>query len=259
MYFLSVESAAAHPVADHEAGEEIAPGVVIERRTVLRLGLLALGGMALPSIGCQSAPPPAAQKPAALGFDQMMALLRPKARELVQAQVPDEEAYLRQVAALMTRLAPPQDVALRGPVTFASMFDERPLVVYQIKMAPGARIALHDHRHYNGVLMGVAGACRCRYFDIVPPAGAAAWSTPDGAPPKEMDFRIRQSADCVVGPGIAGQLSRVRNNLHELEAGPDGARLLDVFTFFRPDGSSHWLEWRQRKPDADGLYAVRWR
>ncbi len=258
MFFLDVETLTHAPQADHEVGEEVAPGVVIERRTILKLGLLGLAALALPPLaGCQTAAPVAAPP---LTLDQMLALLRPRAKALIQAPLPDEEAYLRQVAGLMLRLIPPPNAAAPGtaPVAFSALLDERPLVIYQIKMAPGASIPLHDHRHYNGVLMGLEGACRCRYFDIAPPAGAPRWETADGQPPIGADFLLKPTMDCQLKPGTTGQLSRVKNNIHELVAGPDGARMLDVFTFFRQDGTSHWLEKRADKLDRNGNLAARW-
>ncbi len=259
MFFLDIETLAHAPQADHEVGEEIAPGVVIERRTILKLGLLGLASLALPPLtGCQSAPQVAAPP---LSFENMVALLRPRAKALIQAPVPDEEAYLRQVAGLMLRLIRQTDPAApaAGPVAFNALLDERPLVIYQIKMAPGASIPLHDHRHYNGVLMGLEGACRCRYFDLLPPAGAAKWGTADGQPPTGADFLLKPTMDCQLRPGTTGQLSRVKNNIHELVAGPDGARMMDVFTFFRQDGTSHWLEQRGKKLDGSGNLLARWR
>lgn len=260
MFFLNAETLSSAPEADHAVGEELSPGVVVERRIILKLGLLGAAGLALPGLsGCrQTATTEEATAPP-LTLAQMTDILRPQARTLIQAPVPDEEAYLRQVAALMLRLVPQAPTAGQPRnYQLSEVFNERPLVIYQIKLAPGASIPLHDHRHYNGVLMGLSGACRCRYFDIMPPAGAKGFDTADGQPPTGADFLIRPTRDCTLAPGVTGHLSRTKNNLHELVAGPDGARMLDVFTFFRADGTSHWLEWRGKKPNADGDYAVRW-
>ena len=117
MQFWNVEQITKHSHADHEAGEEISPGVVVQRRTILRVGLVGaglavLGGLGLP--GCASskssstrentrgiAPEDAAR---AASADEFVAKVIPQARSLIAAPAPDEEAYLAAVTALLARV-----------------------------------------------------------------------------------------------------------------------------------------------------------
>lgn len=258
MFFLDLQQLPDSPHADHGVGEELAPGVHVERRLILKLGLLGAAGLMLP--GCVRPPMPKGALAPRLSLEEMVALLKPRAQELVTSPVPDEDAYLRMVAGVLARVRREPGAVPDHPIRFDSLADQRPLVVYEIRMAPGARIPLHDHRHYNGVIMGLSGSCRCQYFDILPPDGAGAWDTPDQVPPRDRDFRIRLTRDCVLTPGAVGALSRRSNNIHELVAGPQGAQLMDVFTFFRPDAGSHWLArvGEAKNPGNAAVLTVRW-
>ena len=135
-----------------------------------------------------------------------------------------------------------------------------PVIVLNIHMRPGSRIDLHDHRHYNGVLYCTEGSVRCRNFDIVQPDGQRLDVVAGEVPPKDEDFLIRQSSDATLRPGIASMLSRDRDNIHHVEAGPDGCQLTDLFTYFRREARSYGLDWDE-KPLSRGsdLYQVRWK
>lgn len=134
-----------------------------------------------------------------------------------------------------------------------------PVIVFEIHMRPGSKIDLHDHRHYNGVLLCREGSVRCRNFDIVQPDGRrldiAAGEVPTGE-----DFLIRQNRDSVLVRGRRSTLSRDRDNIHHVEAGPDGCVLSDLFTHFRPEARSYGIEWDET-PLSKGsdLYRVAWR
>ena len=258
MYFLDLQTLPESPDADHAVGETLAPGVHIERRLILKLGLFGAAGLLLPGCLGTGAPAPAAAG-APLSVDEMIAILKPRAKELVTSPVPDEDAYLRMVAGILARVRQPAGGAPDKPVQFDPLFTERPLVVYQIRMNPGATIPLHDHRHYNGVIMGLSGDCRCQYYDILPPPGGGCWPAPDDVPPKGTDFTLRRTRDCVLSAGVIGSLSRRQNNIHELVAGPQGAQLLDVFTFFAPNAGSHWIDRSGAGGGEDGRVVARWR
>ena len=113
----------------------------------------------------------------------------------------------------------------------------RPLVVYEIDLEPGAKIKLHDHHDYNGVIYGVDGAVEVRNFDIV---------TSDKKAKRRKghkEFDIRETTRGLITAGRVSSLSRRRENIHEVVAGKDGARLIDVFTFFSKESKSRYLEY----------------
>lgn len=284
MQFLTVEqiSRSCPPqLTDHEEGEEIAPGVVITRRTILRFGLAAaaLGGIgSFPLLGGCSAPARGGDGPAAGSRDpgaapgsadarlvtanELVHQLRPQAQQLIAASKPDEEAYLAAVSALLARMQVerPWNAMPAGDgwdMDGVAYFP--PIVLFQIKMKPGAVIKLHDHRHYNGVLLATAGSTRIRNFDMVHADGSRIVASRGDIPAAGTDFLIKQSADVTLTPRELSTLSRDRDNIHHVEAGPDGCELVDFFTHFRPEARSYEIAWDGKPYDAkERLYKVAW-
>lgn len=274
MQFLTVDEIAKHAHADHEAGEEISPGVVVQRRTILRVGLSAaglamLGGFGLP--GCAASTSAAGRRGESSGdgstraasADEFVAKVMPQARALIAAPAPDEEAYLTAVTALLARVEPPPTWRM-FPAGNGWEMDTTayypPIVLMQIKMAPKAVIHLHDHRHYNGVLLATQGAAHCRNFDIVQPDGQRLDIAAGEVPGKGEDFFIRQNADAVLRPRQLSTLTRDRDNIHHVEAGDEGATLVDFFTHFSPKARSYELAWDGKPYDeTKGLFKVAWK
>ena len=295
MQFWTIDTLKSHTLADHEQGEEISPGVVVERRTILRLGLSAAGLAALGGFGlggCDTgsrsktggksgpasavtstdertalagAPKTVTSGPvsAVTSADEFIAAVMPQARALISAPAPDEEAYLAAVTALLARVEPPP--AWRTSQTgkgwdIDNIAHYPPIVLMQIKMAPKSVIHLHDHRHYNGVLLSTAGAARCRNFDIVQPDGKRLNVAAGEVPGWRDSFLIRQNADTVLRPRQLSTLTRDRDNIHHVEAGDEGATLVDFFTHFSPKARSYELAWDGKAYDeAKGLYKVAWK
>ena len=271
MQFWTVDTLKSHMLADHEQGEEISPGVVVERRTILRLGLSAAGLAALSGLGLsgcatgsratvKGGPGPVG---AAASADEFVAAVMPQARALIAAPSPDEEAYLAAVTTLLAPVEPPPAWRM-SPTGMGWDIDNiayyPPIVLMQIKMAPKSVIHLHDHRHYNGVLLATAGAARCRNFDIVQPDGKRLDIAAGEVPAKGEDFLIRQNADTVLRPRQLSTLTRDRDNIHHVEAGDEGATLVDFFTHFSPKARSYELAWDGKAYDqAKGLFKVSWK
>jgi hypothetical protein len=250
---------------DEPVGAEVAPRVVVERRHFLWLSAAVAGGWALrpAPAPCREnerrAPPgkpqgPAAPpRPGALPFDDFVREAWPHARELVRTHDPNEETYLFYLASLLARMRPPEGKFARGPrkIGYGLAYYHQPLRVLQLRFEPGASIPLHDHRDYNGILVGVEGEARVRNFEIF---------GREDRPPKGERFQIRETQRGILTPGRQSTLSRTRDNLHEVVAGPDGARLLDVFTFFSAEARSHDLEFRDKPGDAERrLYEAAWK
>jgi hypothetical protein len=53
-------------------------------------------------------------------------------------------------------------------------------------------------------------------------------------------------------------LSRKYGNVHELIAGPEGARWLDVFTYFDRDAESHYLNITSNSHGEPGYFTATW-
>jgi hypothetical protein len=273
MQFMTVEQIAQAAEADHDAGDEIAPGVLIERRTILRIGLSASVLLATGLMGCAGRRSTADASAAghasepfdadAVSIDDLVRQIRPQARELIAASSPDEEAYLHIVASLLRRVRPepvwrPRSAGRNWEMDTIAFFP--PIVLFQIKMNPGAVIHLHDHRHYNGVLFATEGTTRVSNFDIVQQDGRRYDIAAGEVPGKDEDFLIRRTSQAILRPGDLSTLSRDRDNIHHVEAGDEGCRLIDFFTHFRPDARSYELAWDGRMYDeAKGLAKVAWK
>lgn len=63
-----------------------------------------------------------------------------------------------------------------------------------------------------------------------------------------------------LGPGRFSLLTRRRDNVHEFRAGPDGARVLDLFVWLDDGARSHDLAWIDdpAKAPASRRYRARW-
>ncbi len=265
MQFWTLDEIEQHAMADHEVGEEISPGVTITRRRILQIGLagaasLLVGGCATPGRKIDTARGSAGRL---LTIDQLVARLRPDATQLIASDRPDETAYLAAVSSLLTRYNPDEPWAMNEMGESGWSMNTAawmpPVVVFDIRMRPGSKIHLHDHRHYNGVLLCTEGSVRCRNFDIVQPDGQRL-NIAAGEVPTDTDFLIRQNKDTTLGHGQLSTLSRDRDNIHHIEAGPDGCSLADLFTYFRREARSYELEWDGQPLSKNGdTYKVAWK
>lgn len=197
-------------------------------------------------------------------IEQLLSQLRPEAKRMIASEQPDELSYLEAVSKLLARYEPEEPWAMRdiGDSGWRMNTAARmpPIVVFDIHMRPGSKIHLHDHRHYNGVLQCHEGSVRCRNFDIVQPDGHRLDIAAGEVPPRGEDFLIRQNKDSTLTRGQLSTLSRDRDNIHHIEAGPEGCKLADLFTYFRREARSYSLEWDER-PLSRGadVYRVAWK
>ena len=99
--------------------------------------------------------------------------------------------------------------------------------------------------------MGIEGEARIRNYDFVGKVPAI---------DSQDTFTIRETRDDLILPGRISTLGRTRENIHDLVAGKDGARVLDVFTFFEKNATSRYLEVADKPRDADRrIYDANWK
>lgn len=135
-----------------------------------------------------------------------------------------------------------------------------PVLMYQIWMEPGAVISLHDHRHYNGVLVVREGDVRVRNFDLVDADGKSIRINDESPDSKTGDVLIRESKDQKLHKKQSSTLTRDRDNIHHVEAGEKGCLLLDFFTHFRPEARSYELDWDATPVDAEKkIFKAAWK
>lgn len=231
---------------------EVAPGVVMERRSFLAAAALALAGAALPGRAENPLPKSRAER---WTLDEFLASALPVARELVRdTSAAGQDVYLLTLASFAVRLgdvaAPEMKDSGQGPGTFmGSHPSEPPVAVLHWKMSPGSSIRFHAHTYGNVCTVGLEGETRVRNFEM---AGARDFEA-------RGTIRVRLTNDQILGPGRTNLVSLEHGYVHGFTAGPLGARGLDLTTKIREKRSFPWLEVGEKPVDAArGVYEGRW-
>lgn len=247
-------------LVDESPRESVAEGVILERRTLLRFSAatVAAGLAAACSVPGGRKANPAAQAPTtggALDIAQFLEEMYPRAQEFVASGGEREESYLATVGELMARLLTPTKADTRSAMKDLyglNGSDDRRFEVWvaMFEFEPGKGFSHHDHRDYNGVILGVEGEARVTNFDIL---------GDNAVPPKAETFRIRQTRDDLILPGGCSTLGTVRDNVHEVVAGPSGAKVLDVFTYLTNDARSYSMNVDPTPVDVErGIFEASW-
>lgn len=237
-------------VQDLDCGLEVEDGVVLERRSVLWLSAAAIssffvGSSALRAQEAQSSPA-VKQNDGKLTHAEFLEQLYPAAKKLIDSKGLDEEAYLLTISAALSRLRDPKAPIRDAMREFSKQHhkdgERFPIGAMAMKFEPGKGFSHHDHLNYNGVIMGLEGEVRIRNYDFQGEVPAL----------DSVDtFPIREIRNDLILPGRFSSLGRKRENIHDLVAGKDGARVLDVFTFFENNATSRYLEVSEKPLDAD--------
>ena len=73
-------------------------------------------------------------------------------------------------------------------------------------------------------------------------------------------FQIRETRNDLILPGRFSTLGQKRENIHDLAAGKNGARVMDVFTFFSGRATSRYLDLQDKPRDLDArIYDATWK
>lgn len=242
---------------DRVDNDEVADGVFVERRSVLWLSAASVAALigGAPAARAQQGTKTPGSGSRKLSFQQFLDQVYPLTKKLVASDGKDEQAYLMTVAAAMSRIADPA-ASLRSTMRdFMRKHREDgkrfPLAAVSLRLRPGRGFTHHDHRDYNGVIMGIEGEVRVRNYDIL---------GEDLVPPDGKTFQIRETRDDLILPGRFSTLGRRRDNVHDLVAGPDGGRVLDVFTYFEKGARSFFLDVEKKPRDAERrVYDAAWK
>lgn len=232
---------------------ELAPGVVLERRVVLghSLGLLAAICAFGPKFAVgQDANQKTSDEPdyESLQLETLISGLRPASRRLINSAMPDEESYIQlaiKELEKVTRLDTNRFVPSHKPgweMDIQAFVP--PLLLYQIRMSPNSVIELHDHRHHNGALSIREGSVRVRSFDLYQEPEKERWDVVAGKVPEmSEEFLIQEKDESRLKQGQSIGLTRTRDNIHQIEAGPDGCLMYDLFTNFKMNAQSFEIKW----------------
>ena len=253
-------------IVDERPCKTVAEGVLLERRSLLRFSAATVAAGLAASCSAPSrqesaqtsGPAPAIDgtpTDGSLDVAEFLAEMYPRAESFVASGGEQEEAYLMAVGELMARLRPPTLAQARSAMdelhkrhrTEDARFE---MWVVMFKLEPGKGFSHHDHRDYNGVILGVDGEAHVTNYDILGDTLV---------PPKGETFQIRQMRDDLILPGRFSSLGTTRENVHELTAGPEGAVVLDVFTFLAPDANSYYMNVEPEPRDARlKIYDASW-
>lgn len=129
----------------------------------------------------------------------------------------------------------------------------RAFFVVQWRLDPGAFLPAHCHPVTSVCTLGLDGEATLRHFEPGPDA-------PSYRDDRETEFLIRETRRLRLANGVTSTLTAHRDNIHLFEAGPHGARGIDVTTDYGGDGTFSFLAFDRHRPeDASGnRYRARW-
>ena len=181
-----------------------------------------------------------------LEIEAFFSEMHPRAKSFIASGGANEEGYLMVIGQLLTRLRTPTLENARaamqafGKEHASGDFIEMAVVMFDLEAGKG--FTHHDHRDYNGVILGVEGEAHVTNYDILGDTLV---------PPEGETFQIRQTRDDILLPGRFSTLGSTRENVHELTAGAEGAKVIDVFTFLKPGARSYFMDVDPQPRDAE--------
>ena len=125
---------------------------------------------------------------------------------------------------------------------FAMLSSGRPFVVTTFRMAPGCRQPAHCHPGGGGVTLCVEGGLVMRHFNLLP----------DQPPFSETGAKveIEEAAIARLTRDTFTLFTPTRSNLHQLEAGPEGAVCVDIVVQWQGAGQFSYLKLRNEDAGA---------
>jgi hypothetical protein len=177
-----------------------------------------------------------------LDWDSFVKQCLPVAQELHKdSSASGQEAYLHWLASMIARARiaeiPKAKLGRLGTlepsVSFGVSYRGFPFFIVEWKLEPGAFLPPHCHPNASVCTVGLEGEARIRNFEIL---GAA----PEFSSRKS--FLVRETRDELIAPGRIHTLSSVRDNIHTFQAGPTGARGIDISSYHGPDVGFSFLD-----------------
>jgi hypothetical protein len=127
----------------------------------------------------------------------------------------------------------------------------RPFSISAFRMAPGCLQPVHCHPGAGGITLVHEGSLGIKHFDLVP--GSTEFTTAGG--PAE----IAESSIAAVYSGRFTSFTPSAGNLHQVEAGSDGAVGVDLQVQWSGTGSFSYLKLTEAISTAEGLIGARHR
>ena len=168
----------------------------------------------------------------------------------------DDELFIHQLAAFA---APLEEVPWVPTGSNAGLGDgirtgpiqtgrRRGFFVLRWEFAPGAVLPPHDHPNYSFATFCVEGEMHITNFELQ--GAAPAYDSKEA-------FVVRRTQEQLVARGRINTLTRTRDNIHTLRAGPDGAVGMDIGILHAADVGFSYLDIAD-EGDARGAFDARW-
>ncbi len=235
---------------------EVSPGFIVERRSFMAV----FGGMSfamLPGVIAKAAIEENADKN--ISFDQFLAEANPLAKKLItDTSISGQDLYLRSIAALTAKLQGiPIPEKFNNTDLGINAEDYKigvnpggnPFTVLHWRLEPDAICQPHVHEYGNVVSIGIEGAARVSNYV----------SNDTFDYDNNGTFQIKKTVDQLLTAGSANLVPL--DMIHGFQAGPDGARGLDITTRLKakPKHSTPYLSIATAPTDPfTGTYDASW-
>ena len=241
---------------DLEIGEEaeVAPGVIVERRSFFKTIGAALAVLALPPLEAANAAEIASSD---LTFPEFLALAGPIAKTLVaDTSLAGQDRYLFTLASFAVRLVNVPVPEMKdsgqgaGPGTFLGFNpgNGEPFNTLHWKMNANTAIRTHAHTYGNVVTLGIEGEGKIENYEMVD----ARRFTPD------TPFAVRRTRQQWLTRGGVNLVNLERDYIHGITAGSKGARGLDITTRIRPKEYTPYLIFANKSNAASDVRQATW-
>jgi hypothetical protein len=215
-----------HEANELEIGEtaQVFPGVVVERRCLLKWVALAVGALSIPGVTTAHL----AGSDERWTYEEFLREVVPIAKKLVSdTSLAGQQRYLLTLASYAVRLADAPVPAMRdsgqgaGPGTFIGAIPGGdPFIVLHWRMEPATIIRPHAHTYGNVLTLALEGEVRVENFEMVGVRDFDAKGT----------FKARKTQSQILAPGQVNLVNLERDYIHGFQAGARGGRGLDITT-----------------------------
>jgi PCO_ADO len=229
----------------------------MNRRSLVQLLPLALAGCAQPSGGSGSSNP--FPRGPYTNFNAWLNDARAATLPLIQTGGARDPAQFIQLLALwavaMPRFAVREWKEIKGAnakLETALLGAGRPFTISAFRMAPGCLQPVHGHPGAGGITVVHDGSLGIKHFDLVP--GSTEFTNTGGA------AEIAESSIAAVYSGRFTTFTPSAGNLHQLEAGTDGATGVDMLVQWgAAAGNFSYLKLTESISTAEGVIGARHR
>lgn len=192
-----------------------------------------------------------------LSLDEIVKMVVEDAKKLVGDKSLSESEYQARVNRLLARLDENERIPRIDPGHIHNMkriAGQSPIHIFVMEMAPNANIPLHDHSNRIGNILGWRGTIKTVNYSIIDEDEARS----DGS------FLLKKTDSRTITKGQTGYLGRKEHNCHIVTAGPRGATLLDMFTYYdesgagKPGAGSRFVSLGELVDKEKGIYRARY-